>query len=53
LSATEYFADHEDELPAYLEAHPRKDLSPEELEALERDQDEELDRELAAEDASA
>lgn len=51
LSATEYFKDHEDEHEAYVEAHPKKDLSDEELAELERDQDEELDRELAAEDS--
>jgi len=53
LSATDYFKAHPDELDAYVEAHPRRELSEEELAAAAIDQDEELDRELAAEDAGA
>ncbi len=51
LSATEYFKAHEDELAAYVEAHPRRELTEEERAQLAKEQDEELDRELAAEDA--
>ena len=51
LSATEYFKEHSDELEAFIEAHPRRELTEEELESIAREQDEELDRELAAEDA--
>ncbi len=53
LSATEYFSGHMDEHDAYVEAHPKRELSEEELAELTRDADEELDRELAAEDARA
>lgn len=51
LSATEYFAAHEDERDAYLEAHPKRELTEEELAAAASEQDDELNRELAAEDA--
>ena len=50
LSATEYFSTHADELEAYVAAHPKRELTEEELESIAREQDEELDRELAAED---
>ena len=50
LSATDYFSAHADDLEAYLAAHPKRELSEEELESIAREQDEELDRELAAED---
>jgi small subunit ribosomal protein S1 len=50
LSATEYFKDHTDELQGFIESHPRRELTEEELESIAREQDEELDRELAAED---
>jgi small subunit ribosomal protein S1 len=50
LSATEYFKSHADELDAYVEAHPKRELTEEELESIAQEQDEELDRELAAED---
>jgi small subunit ribosomal protein S1 len=50
LSATEYFSAHTDDLEAFLEAHPKRELSEEELESIAREQDEDLDRELAAED---
>ncbi len=53
LSATEYFKEHEDEHAAFLEAHPKRELSEEELALLASEQDEELNRELAAEDAEA
>ena len=51
LSATKYFETHQDELAAFVEAHPRRELTEEELAEIEREHDEELDRELAAEDA--
>jgi small subunit ribosomal protein S1 len=50
LSATEYFNAHADELDAYVEAHPKRELTEEELAEIAQEQDEELDRELAAED---
>ena len=50
LSATEYFKSHADELDVYVEAHPKRELTEEELESIAQEQDEELDRELAAED---
>jgi len=49
LSVQEYFADHPDELDAFVEAHPRRELTEEELAASEASKDEELDKELAAE----
>jgi ribosomal protein S1 len=51
LSAQEYFAKHEDELEAYIEAHPKRELTEEELAAGEAYKGDELDEELAAENA--
>jgi small subunit ribosomal protein S1 len=53
LSATDYFAEHADELEAFLKAHPKRELSEEELALVASEQDEELNRELAEEDAEA
>ncbi len=35
---------------AYIEAHPKRELTEEEIEASHASEDEELDKELAAED---
>ncbi len=51
LSVQGYFEDHPDELEAFIEAHPRRELTEEELAASEASKDEELDKELAAENA--
>ncbi len=51
LSAQEYFAKHEDELQAYIEAHPKRELTEEERAAGEAYKGDELDEELAAENA--
>jgi small subunit ribosomal protein S1 len=50
LSAQEYFKTHEDELAAFIEAHPRRELTEEEIAASEASKDDELEMELAAED---
>ena len=49
LSVQDYFDDHPDELDAYIEAHPQRELTEEELAANEASKDEELEKELAAE----
>jgi len=50
LSATDYFKEHEDEHEAFIEAHPKRQLSEEELALVASEEDEELNRELAEED---
>jgi small subunit ribosomal protein S1 len=49
LSVSDYFAQHADELATYVTAHPTRELSAEELAQVASEQDEELNRELAAE----
>jgi small subunit ribosomal protein S1 len=49
LSVSDYFEAHSDEIGAFVSAHPRRELSAEELELVASEQDEELNRELAAE----
>jgi len=51
LSATKYFESHQDEQAEFVEAHPKRELTEEEIAELEREKDDELDRELAAEDS--
>ena len=51
LSASKYFESHQDELEAYVAAHPHRELTEEELAELEREHDDDLDREMAEEDS--
>jgi small subunit ribosomal protein S1 len=53
FSVGEYYEAHPDELDAFLEAHPKRELTEEELAQVASEVDEELDRELAEEDAEA
>jgi small subunit ribosomal protein S1 len=52
LSAQEYYKAHPEELDAYVEAHPRRELTDEERAESEASRDDELDKELAAEDGN-
>jgi small subunit ribosomal protein S1 len=53
LSVTEYLKAHPDEADSFVEAHPKRELTDEELAQVAKDQDEELNRELAAENGEA
>ena len=49
LSVSDYLEQHPDEMGSFVTAHPRRELSAEELALVASEQDEELNRELAAE----